>query len=114
VIKPIANSPTCRCGLNQQVTSSLVLLFVASWLRSCVKSIPAPFVRSKGLICFLRPFHLAYQLPDSNIFFSEQTSHQQPTNNTFLSQQTSHEQPVSNIFLSKQINTSYQPNEQVA
>jgi hypothetical protein len=35
------------------------------------------------------PVHLAYQLPASSIFLSEQNSHQQPANSTFISEQTS-------------------------
>jgi hypothetical protein len=42
---------------------------------------------------------LAYQLPASSTFLSEQISHQEPANGTFLSEQTS---------------TSHQPTEQAA
>jgi hypothetical protein len=43
-----------------------------------------------------RPVRLAYQLPASSTFLSEQTSYQQPASSTFLSQQisTSHQPPA--------------------
>jgi hypothetical protein len=37
----------------------------------------------------MHPVRLAYQLPASSTFLSEQTNHQQPANNIFLSEQIS-------------------------
>jgi hypothetical protein len=44
----------------------------------------------------MHPVRLAYQLPVSSSFLSEQISHQQPASSTFLSEQisTSHQPPA--------------------
>jgi hypothetical protein len=41
-------------------------------------------------------------------------AYQLPASSTFLSEQISHQQPVSSTFLSEQISTSHQPNEHTA